>query len=140
MQTFLSSVIDSVILENKNLSSCTFILPSKRAGVFLKHELKKKLNQTLIFPTIISIEDFIGELSSLSLLDNTTLLFEFYTVYLNNTPKKGNTSNLVSPNGSTNGKRLNIRGVVDSGLGSNEFLDDEGNYGKKRKVEQFGTY
>ena len=88
MQTFLSNVIDSVLLENKELSSCTFILPSKRAGVFLKHELKKKLNHTLIFPTIISIEDFIGELSSLSLLDNTTLLFEFYTVYLNNTPKK----------------------------------------------------
>ncbi len=81
MQTFLSNVIDDMLSKGKNISEYTFILPSKRAGVFLKHEIKNKSNQALIFPKIISIEDFIDELSSIHLIDNTTLLFEFYSVY-----------------------------------------------------------
>jgi len=81
MQTFLSNVIDDILSKKNNISDYTFILPSKRAGVFLKNEIKKKSKTAIIFPKIISIEDFIGELSLLNLIDNTSLLFEFYSVY-----------------------------------------------------------
>ena len=81
MQTFLSNVIDDVLTKDRSISDYTFILPSKRAGVFLKHEIKKKSKEVLIFPKIISIEDFIDELSSIHLIDSTTLLFEFYAIY-----------------------------------------------------------
>ena len=88
MQTFLSNVIDDVFLKNKSISEFTFILPSKRAGVFLKDEIKKKSQHAIIFPKIISIEDFIGELSSINLVDNTSLLFHFYQIYSKHTPKE----------------------------------------------------
>jgi len=88
MQTFLSNVIDDVILKNKSISEFTFILPSKRAGVFLKDVIKKKSQRPIIFPKIISIEDFIGELSSINLVDNTSLLFHFYQIYSKHTPKE----------------------------------------------------
>ena len=81
MQTFLSNVIDDILSKEYTISDYTFILPSKRAGVFLKNEIKRKSNEAIIFPKIISIEDFISELSLLNIIDNTTLLFEFYAVY-----------------------------------------------------------
>ena len=86
MQTFLSHVIDDVLSRSKSISDYTFVLPSKRAGVFLKEEIKKKSTGVLIFPKIISIEDLISELSSIVLLDSTSLLFIFYKVYCENTP------------------------------------------------------
>jgi len=88
MHTFLSNVIDDILSKELDISTYTFILPSKRAGVFLKNEIKKKSKQALIFPNIISIEDFIGDLASINLLDNTSLLFEFYSIYINNTPEE----------------------------------------------------
>ncbi len=88
MQSFLSNVIDDILSKKRSITEYTFILPSKRAGIFLKHEIKKKSKEALIFPKIISIEDFIDELSSIHLLDNTTLLFEFYSVYQNVTDPK----------------------------------------------------
>ena len=87
MHTFLSNVIDEILSKELNIAAYTFILPSKRAGVFLKEEIKKKSKQAIIFPTIISIEDFIADLASIHLLDNTALLFEFYNIYIDNTPE-----------------------------------------------------
>jgi ATP-dependent helicase/nuclease subunit B len=88
MQSFLSNVIDDILSKEKNISDFTFILPSKRAGVFLKDEIKKKSQHAIIFPKIISIEDFIGELSLINLVDNTSLLFHFYQIYSKHTPKE----------------------------------------------------
>ena len=86
MQTFLNTVIQDILSKTQHLNNHTFILPSKRAGIFLKDELKSSLTQTTILPSIISIEDFISELSTLNSIDTTTLLFEFYHVYSQNTP------------------------------------------------------
>jgi len=71
-------------LENKgeNLSNLNFILPSKRAGVFLRQELSLVVNKTIFSPNIISIEEFIEELAQLKSNTNTELLFEFYNSYL----------------------------------------------------------
>jgi hypothetical protein len=85
MQSFLSKVIQNVLSTNKNISDITFILPSKRAGLFLKNELKEQINATTILPKILSIEEFIIQISKLNLIDNITLIFEFYHVYSNNT-------------------------------------------------------
>ena len=88
MPSFLSNVVDDVLKKQVSISHVTFVLPSKRAGTFLKQEIKNKVNKSVIFPQIISIEDFIYELSSIALLDKTSLLFEFYSIYLNNTKKE----------------------------------------------------
>ena len=88
MPSFLSNVVNDVLSKEISITDSVFILPSKRAGTFLKQEIKNRIDKPLLFPKIISIEDFIFELSSISLLDQTALLFEFYAVYLENTPKK----------------------------------------------------
>jgi len=81
MQSFLNQVVTDVLSKNINSSELTFVLPSKRAGIFLKNAFKSKLEKTTILPKIISIEEFIEELSRINSIDSTTLLFEFYTIY-----------------------------------------------------------
>ncbi|WP_459210165.1 PD-(D/E)XK nuclease family protein [Aquimarina rhabdastrellae] len=84
MKSFLREVIEYADRqEEQKISDLIFILPSKRAGLFLKKELANYYKkQTLFAPNIISIEDFIAELSDLQLIDNTETLFEFYEAYL----------------------------------------------------------
>jgi len=88
MQTFLNDVVQEILSKTHNLSNHTFILPSRRAGIFLKEQLKLSLKTTSILPKIISIEEFIAELSTINLIETTTLLFEFYHIYKENTPSK----------------------------------------------------
>ena len=65
-----------------------FILPNKRSGYHLKKNLSQIISKTIFSPEIVSIEEFIEDLSQLKLLSKTELIFEFYSVYLKNTPKK----------------------------------------------------
>ncbi|PQV49491.1 PD-(D/E)XK nuclease superfamily protein [Jejuia pallidilutea] len=81
MTTFIFDVLNDLIKKNYNFSELTFILPSKRAGLFLKHQIAKVSNKTLFAPEILSIEEFVEELSELKSVTNTDLLFEFYTTY-----------------------------------------------------------
>ena len=82
MQTFISKVIAQVISQNDDISNITFVLPGKRAGVFLKNELIKQQSKTLFIPQIISIEELIIDISTFSSIDNLPQIFEFYTAYL----------------------------------------------------------
>jgi len=66
----------------------TFILPSKRACGFLLNYIKQSTQNTTFAPKIISIEDFIEELSGLQIIDNTDLLFKSYTIYLITSPEQ----------------------------------------------------
>ncbi|WP_372752752.1 PD-(D/E)XK nuclease family protein [Mariniflexile sp.] len=88
MTTFIFDVLKDLQKHNANFSELTFILPSKRAGLFLKHQLSKVTNQTIFSPTIISIEEFVEELSGLKTISNTELLFQFYNTYLHLTKKQ----------------------------------------------------
>ena len=88
MTSFIHNVLSDLKNKFVDLSQLTFILPSKRAGTFLKHELSKIISQTIFSPTIISIEEFVEELSQIKQLSNIELLFEFYEVYLQHTPKE----------------------------------------------------
>ena len=70
-----------------NYQIVLIVLPNKRAKVFLLESLKNQLETTSFAPTIISIEDFIQEISNLRTIDPIELLFEFYEVYLSVTEK-----------------------------------------------------
>ena len=84
MTSFINDVLISLKNKEVDISQLTFVLPSKRAGIFLKHELSKISSQTLFSPYILSIEEFVEELSQLKQLSNVELLFEFYEIYLKN--------------------------------------------------------
>ena len=88
MLTFLEETINHIKENHLDLSSFTFILPSKRAGGFLLNYLKKDATNTTFAPNIISIEEFIEELSGLKIINQTELLFKSYEVYINTSLQK----------------------------------------------------
>ena len=92
MVTFLQETLAHLAKTYSTFADITFILPSKRAGGFLMHELKNTVTKTQFAPTIYSIEEFIEHLSGLSIIDHTELLFKSYEAYLktDSIPEKDN--------------------------------------------------
>lgn len=87
MTNFIFDVLKDLQKDNYNLSELTFVLPSKRAGLFLKHQISRVSDKTIFAPNILSIEEFVEELSQLKSVANTDLLFEFYSTYQKLTEK-----------------------------------------------------
>ncbi|MBT8246138.1 MAG: PD-(D/E)XK nuclease family protein [Winogradskyella sp.] len=81
MNTFIEHVLSDLKVNNIDFSNIIFVLPSKRAGVFIKSKLKNYICQTNFAPEILSIEDFVKELSQLNQVSGVELLFQFYDSY-----------------------------------------------------------
>ncbi len=88
MTGFIFNVLEDLKNNHITINHCVFIVPSKRAGTILKHELSKLYSRTLFAPIITSIETFTQELSQLHLVPNIELLFQFYTAYKDIIPKE----------------------------------------------------
>lgn len=88
MTTFIDKVLQEILSRDTHISEYTFILPSKRAGSYLLHQLAAHTKQPIFAPKILSIEDFAQEVSGLQSVDNVTALFEFYSAYKECTPKE----------------------------------------------------
>ena len=88
MTSFITQSLQELLSRNPSISNYTFILPSKRAGSFLIHELASLTSGPMFAPKVMSIEDFAEEMSGLKAIDNTSAIFEFYSVYLACTPKE----------------------------------------------------
>ncbi|MCK5781131.1 MAG: PD-(D/E)XK nuclease family protein [Flavobacteriales bacterium] len=84
MQTFVSQVVGEILRKNTDIENQIIILPSKRAGVFFKDELKRQLQKSTWAPQILTIEDLVEEISGYKVLDNINLIFSFYDIYLDN--------------------------------------------------------
>jgi hypothetical protein len=80
MQTFISETLDDILQQQASFEDCVFVLPSQRAGVFAKNELKKKLQKGFL-PEIFTIEKFTEHISGISSGDTIQLLFHFYKIY-----------------------------------------------------------
>ena len=87
MTTFILDVLTDLHQKQTPLSETTFILPSRRAGLFLKHQLHKFSNIPILAPEILSIEEFVEALSQIKKISSTELLFLFYDSYLKLTPE-----------------------------------------------------
>ena len=86
--TFISKLLDTVYAKYNIDTPITFILPSRRAAVFLKRTLQDKYHNTTFFlPKIYDIDTFMGELSQLERIDKMDLLFKFYAIYKSRTEK-----------------------------------------------------
>ncbi|MCO5725774.1 PD-(D/E)XK nuclease family protein [Robiginitalea marina] len=82
MKTFLESVLDEFPLWNTSPLDCVFILPSKRAGFFLKNLMARKAGAPIFCPEIWSIEDFLEHLSGLRYASPSKLHFSLYETLL----------------------------------------------------------
>lgn len=80
MQSFISETLDTILQSTKSFENVVFILPSQRAGVFVKETFKKKISAGFL-PKIINIGDFVEEISEMKKIDSVQLLFHFYTIY-----------------------------------------------------------
>ena len=88
MSSFIKSVLLDLQDKGNTIEELFFILPSKRAGVFLKHHLSKIINKPVFAPYILSIEEFVEEMSGLKTVSNTDTLFQLYNAYVDVTPKE----------------------------------------------------
>ena len=87
--TFLDKLSTRLINDyGTTLADATVVLPNKRARIFLLEALKKQLTETVFAPKIISIEDFVQNVAGIRAIDTIELLFDFYNIYLNLTPKE----------------------------------------------------
>ena len=82
MRTYLNQIVSEILAANQKISDYVFVLPSKRAGNFLKKELLSQISNTQFSPEILSIEEFIEKIADLKIASSLELLFEFYEVYL----------------------------------------------------------
>lgn len=81
--TFLHQLAKEILKNySGTLSELTIVLPNKRAKVFLLDELKNVVTKNVFAPEIISIEEFIQNVSGIRSIDSVELLFEFYEVYI----------------------------------------------------------
>jgi hypothetical protein len=78
--------LESVLAEcdgwRKTPEQCLFVLPSKRAGFFLKNLIAQKTTEPSFAPRILSIESFVEEISELRYASAIRLMFDLYTSYL----------------------------------------------------------
>ena len=57
------------------------MVPSRRATLFLKNALARQIEKPAFSPEIVSIENFVEELSGLKKVMPVDLMFEFYAAY-----------------------------------------------------------
>tara|TARA_R110002050_G_scaffold16719_1_gene50528 strand:- start:183260 stop:185989 length:2730 start_codon:yes stop_codon:yes gene_type:complete len=88
MQSFIEEVVQELLNKKDNVSDVVFVLPSKRAGTFLKNSLAAALNKTTFAPEIYSIETLVEKISDLNYATNTEQLFALYNSYLSTTKEK----------------------------------------------------
>ncbi len=81
MQSFLEEVVEALSKKYASMENLVFVLPSKRAGTFVRNALTQKTLVPSFAPDIFSIEGFVEELSGLSYATNTEQLFELYSTY-----------------------------------------------------------
>lgn len=81
MQSFLEEVVGQVRERYPALENVIFVLPSKRAGTFVRNAIAKTAQRTAFAPEIYSIEGFVEKISGLAYATNTEQLFELYTSY-----------------------------------------------------------
>ncbi|MFB6306728.1 MAG: hypothetical protein ABEH43_07035, partial [Flavobacteriales bacterium] len=82
MQPFLKSIADHLVeVSHGDFEKYSVVLPSRRAGTFLKKFLSEHFEKTKIAPEIITIPELMESLSGYKVPDNMVLLLYLYEEY-----------------------------------------------------------
>jgi len=80
--SFLSHLAQELITQYpEGLGQCTVIFPNRRAGLFLKKELSRRIERPVWSPEVLSLEDFLLDFSATHKADPLTLIFELYEAF-----------------------------------------------------------
>jgi hypothetical protein len=63
--SFLGSVVQQLVAQNIDWANVCFVLPNRRARLFLQRELTQTLQGPLILPEAASIDDLIASMSTM---------------------------------------------------------------------------
>ena len=66
---------------SEELFRLTIVLPSRRAGLFLRKYLLKNIGKPFISPRIITINELVEEIAGIQACNSVILLFELYETY-----------------------------------------------------------
>tara|TARA_A100001011_G_scaffold398262_1_gene502055 strand:- start:5 stop:2734 length:2730 start_codon:yes stop_codon:yes gene_type:complete len=81
MKTFLDEIAEEIIHSKQPFESLKIVVPSRRATLYLKNALARQIQSPAFAPEIVSIENFVSELSGLKKVLPVNLIFEFYATY-----------------------------------------------------------
>lgn len=80
-QSFLAYVLEDLQQKGIDLLSCTYVLPSKRSGTFLKRHIARTLTRNSFAPKIMAIQECIAEIAEMQQAASVDLLLLLYKVY-----------------------------------------------------------
>ncbi|MFB0907866.1 MAG: PD-(D/E)XK nuclease family protein, partial [Spirosomataceae bacterium] len=80
---FLKKTAEQIFAQHKltELQKVCVVLPTRRAVFYFKRELAELSEIPFISPDVFAIDDFVTQMSSVRLIDNISLIFEFYEVF-----------------------------------------------------------
>lgn len=82
MQTFLEELAADILKHyTDKMDALTLIFPNRRAGLFFQQYLASQLNQPVWSPTVLTLEEFVQQLSLTKKADNLLLVFELFEIY-----------------------------------------------------------
>lgn len=88
--TFLDAVAKAYVDQFNDLSEFCFVFPNKRAGTFFLRSVTRFLNEKAILsPEVLSISDFVENLSGRQVASRLDLIFRLYNIYKSISNKKG---------------------------------------------------
>ncbi|MEC9195809.1 MAG: hypothetical protein VYD13_04375, partial [Bacteroidota bacterium] len=81
MKTFLDEIAEEIVNSKYPFESIKVVVPNQRASLFLKNALALQIQKPAFAPEILSVENFVEELSTLTKVSLVDLTFEFYSAY-----------------------------------------------------------
>jgi ATP-dependent helicase/nuclease subunit B len=81
MTSFLDEIASEILLSKRSFETIKVIVPSQRATLFLRNALAAQIKKPAFAPEILSIENFVEELSGWKKVLPVDLLFECYAAY-----------------------------------------------------------
>ena len=79
---FLEEIVEVVLSRYADATDgVTIVFPNRRAGLFFQKYLSARITKPIWSPKIVSIEDFIKNLSPLKSADKLELIFDLYQVF-----------------------------------------------------------
>src|SRR5262245_39408045 len=81
METFLDKLAGDLLDRFGTFESIAVVFPTRRAGLFFRDALGRRLSQPSWMPVLYSIQDFIRSHAAASIPDSLALQAELYKVY-----------------------------------------------------------